>query len=38
LPDALPPAESRQRLVRQHRAARLQLLMDSHQIPLAGSP
>ena len=37
LPDPLPPAESRERRIRQHRAARRQFLMDSHQIPLAGS-
>src|ERR1019366_2107553 len=35
LPDALPPAETRQRLIRQHRATRHQILMDSHEIPLA---
>jgi hypothetical protein len=35
LPDTLPAAEARQRLIRQHRAARHQILMDSHEIPLA---
>ena len=37
LPDALSAAECGQRLIRQHRSAHLQLLMDSHEIPLAGS-
>jgi hypothetical protein len=35
LPDALPSAEARQRLIRQHCATRRQILMDSHEIPLA---
>ena len=35
LSDAVPPAERRQRRIRQLRAARHQLLMDSHEIPLA---
>ena len=35
LSDALPPAERRQRRIRQRRAARHQFLMDSHEIPLA---
>src|SRR5450759_1761769 len=35
LPDTLPAAETRQRLIRQHCAARRQILMDSHEIPLA---
>src|SRR5664280_853527 len=35
LPDALPAAEPRQSLIGQCRAARHQLLMDPHEIPLA---
>jgi hypothetical protein len=35
LPDALPAAECGQRLIRHRRSARLQFLMDSHEIPLA---
>ena len=38
LADALPAAESGQRRIRQPRPARRKLLMDSHQIPLAGDP
>ena len=38
LADALPAAECRQRRIRQRRAARRKLLMDSHEIPLAGDP
>jgi hypothetical protein len=37
LPDALLAAESRQRGIRQRRAAGRQLFMDSHQVPLAGA-
>ena len=35
LPDALSAAERGQRLVGHRRSARLQFLMDSHEIPLA---
>src|SRR5450759_1753065 len=35
LSDALPAAEARQRLIGHRRAARLEFLMDSHEIPLA---
>jgi len=37
LPDALPAAERGQSLIRQRRAAHRKLLMDSHEIALAGS-
>ena len=37
LPDALPAAEGGQRRIRQRRAGGRQLLMDSHEIPLAGA-
>jgi len=33
--DPVPPAERRQRLIRHLRACGHQILMDSHQIPLA---
>lgn len=36
LSDALPAAEGCQRLIRQRRAIGEQLLMDSHEIALAG--
>jgi hypothetical protein len=35
LPNSMPPAERRQRGVRQLRAAGHQFFMDSHEIPLA---
>jgi len=35
IPNAMPPAERRQRGIRQLRAAFAQLLMDPHEIPLA---
>ena len=37
LSNTLPATERRQRRIRQRRAIRDQLLMDSHEIPLAGS-
>src|ERR1035437_538870 len=37
LSDALPAAECGQRLIRQRRSVRLQFLMDSHEILLAGA-
>ena len=37
LTDALPAAERSQRRIRQRRAAAYEFLMDSHEIPLAGS-
>ena len=37
LSDAMPAAKCRQRRIRQYRSLRLQLFMDSHEIPLAGA-
>ena len=38
LPDAMPATEGGQGLIRERGSAGHELLMDSHQIPLAGDP